>query len=87
MAAHEGLINRSFYFGVGQESQGSVVLGRGGAAFCVHRALQGKYGEAFAVPDHGAVTPAALLKVIKGEKNINTLGPVPRIEACWLYFQ
>ncbi len=44
MASLKGLINTSFYFGVCQESEGSIVLGPGGAAFCVQRALQGKYG-------------------------------------------
>lgn len=41
MAGHKGLINTSFYFGVGRESESSVVQGHRGAAFCVHRTLQG----------------------------------------------
>lgn len=79
MAGHGGLINTSFYFGVGQESESSIALGHGGAAFCVHPALQGKYGGAstdpcFAAPNSGAVTLAALLKVINKKKQFNTSG-------------
>lgn len=33
MAAHKGLINTSFYFGMCQECESSVVLGHGGAVF------------------------------------------------------
>ena len=47
MVGHGGLINTSFYFGVGQEGESSIVLGHGGAALCVHRALLGKYSAAF----------------------------------------
>lgn len=60
MAGHRGLINTSFYFGIGQESESSIVLGSVGAVFCVPRALEGKYsrvakGTCFAVPNHGAI--------------------------------
>lgn len=64
MAGHNGPINTSFYFGFTQESESSIVLGHGGAAFCVHRPLQGRYGATSPDPCF-AVTLAALLKVIK----------------------
>lgn len=73
MAGHKGLINTSFYFGVGQESESTIVLGHGGAAFCVHRALWGKCG---AAPTHPCFTApnVVLLKVIKKKRQFNTSG-------------
>lgn len=67
MEVPKGLINTSCYFGVGQESQSSIAQGNGGAAFCVHRVLQGKYGVAstdqcFAAPNRGTVKPCCTVR-------------------------
>lgn len=91
MAGHKGLINTSFYFGVGQERERSIVLGHGVAAFCVHTALQDKYGAAstdlcFVAPNRGAVMLAALLKVINKKKQFNGSGHFAGLQAYNLLY-
>lgn len=92
MAGHKGLINTSFYFGLGQESESRIALGHGGAGYCVHRALRGKYGAAstdprFTAPHCDAVTLDALLGVIK-KKLFNTSASkavLYCVKGCFLY--